>query len=86
MGIIFESTGEKITHKKDDIIVKMLAVFLLNRSIVFVNNDNRCSLMVFMQHKVVIEKLNYYEWEEFIYMGAEKPERRIPSLCNNCKK
>ena len=50
MLVIFENAGEKIPNKEHNIIIKAAGISLLNRRIIFINDDNRFCSMILMQH------------------------------------
>ena len=49
MRIIFQTTGEQVSHESDDRVVEAAHMTLLNGSIIFVNDDDRCSVVVLME-------------------------------------
>ena len=49
MLIILQAAREKITHKKDNLVIKVLHIALLNRNIVFIYNNNRRNTIMLMQ-------------------------------------
>ena len=51
VGIILQCAGEQVAHKADYGIIKTVQMSLLNRGIVFVDNDNRCNSIVLVQVK-----------------------------------
>ena len=50
MAVVLQTAGEEISHKQDDLIVKITGVALLDRGVIFINDDNRCNLMMLMEH------------------------------------
>ena len=48
--IILETAGQKITHKRDNIIVETVCVTALNWSVILINDDNSTLTVMFFQH------------------------------------
>ena len=50
MLIVFKAAGKQVSHEEDDIVIKALHVALLDRSVVFVDDNDWGGTMMFMQH------------------------------------
>ena len=72
--VIFQPTGKQVAHKSDDFVVKALDVSLLDRRIVFVDDNNRRNTVIFVKHHREIcqchRQLNrsYRAGENFFYI------------------
>ena len=51
MRIVFQTTGEQVSHESDDRVVEAAHMTLLNGSIIFVNDDDRCNAVVLMDEQ-----------------------------------
>ena len=51
MRIIFQTAGKQVAHKVCDRFIKSVHVALLNRCIIFVNDDDGGCAIVFMQQQ-----------------------------------
>ena len=51
MRIILQTTGEQVSHEPDDRVVEAAHMALLNGSVIFVNDDDRCDIVVLMEEQ-----------------------------------
>ena len=51
MRIVLQTTGEQVSHEPDDRVVEAAHMTLLNGSIIFVNDDDRCDSVVLMEEQ-----------------------------------
>jgi len=49
--IVLQTAGEQVSHESDDRVVKTAHMALLNGSIIFVNDDDRCDIVVLMEEQ-----------------------------------
>ena len=56
MRVIFQASGEEIAHETDDLIVIAESMSLLDRSIVFVDDNDGGNLIVGMEHPGQIQE------------------------------
>ena len=50
MFVILETAGEKVAHKADNFVVEPFDVSLLNRSVIFVYDDNGSDTVILVEH------------------------------------
>ena len=48
--IVLQSAGKQVAHKPDNFVIKALDMSLLDRRIVFVDNNNRRNTVIFVKH------------------------------------
>ena len=48
--VVLQAAGEEVSHKQDDLIVKVTGMTLLDRGVIFINDDDRCDPMMLMEH------------------------------------
>ena len=51
MRIVLQPTGEQVSHESDDRVIEAAHMTLLNGSIIFVNDDDRCDIVVLMEEQ-----------------------------------
>ena len=50
MAVVFKACAEKISHERDKRFIKTFHIALLNRCVVFINDNNCGFLIVFVKH------------------------------------
>ena len=54
--VIFQSAGKQVAHKSDNFVIKALDMSLLDRRVVFVDDNNRRNTVIFVKHHRQISK------------------------------